>query len=126
MSHPPSIADAAGAPDRNVPALALAILEASTGQPDAALAHLEQSLDEQNWLAILWQTPVFAALRPDPRFQEILLNAGLVAEGGITATPADAVATVPVPASADPPATAPAFRVPDPPDSPSNITPPLL
>lgn len=72
---------------RNVPAVALAILEANTGMIDQAIAHLEQSLDEQNWLAILWQTPVFAPLRGDPRFQDLLLNAGLVADAGPAAAP---------------------------------------
>ncbi len=57
-----------------VPPLHVAFIRAGLGETDATLALLRQGLQERNALFWVWlpSAPVFEALRPDPRFQQIL------------------------------------------------------
>ena len=57
-----------------VPPLHLTFVRAGLGEEDAALELLRRGIAERNALCWVWPrlSPVFAALRPDPRFQQLL------------------------------------------------------
>ncbi len=63
---------------RYTPALAFAIVQFGLGDKDEAFASLERAYDERfNRLAYLRREPVWDALRPDPRFKELVRRIGL-------------------------------------------------
>jgi eukaryotic-like serine/threonine-protein kinase len=63
---------------RYTPALAFAMVHLGLGENDQAIASLEKAYDERfNRLAYLRREPVWDALRPDPRFKELVRRIGL-------------------------------------------------
>jgi len=63
---------------RYTPTLAFAVVQVGLGEKDQAFASLEKAYDERfNRLAYLRREPVWDALRPDPRFKELVHRIGL-------------------------------------------------
>jgi eukaryotic-like serine/threonine-protein kinase len=63
---------------RYTPALAFALVQFGLGDKDQAFGSLERAYDERfNRLAYLRREPVWDALRPDPRFKELVRRIGL-------------------------------------------------
>ena len=56
----------------------IATAYAHLGERQSALAWLEQAVEERDpWAVYMKVEPAFAALRPDPRFQQIVKTAGI-------------------------------------------------
>jgi serine/threonine protein kinase/tetratricopeptide (TPR) repeat protein len=63
---------------RYTPALAFAIVQFGLGDKDQAFVSLERAYDERfNRLAYLRREPMWDALRPDPRFKDLVRRIGL-------------------------------------------------
>jgi TolB-like protein/Tfp pilus assembly protein PilF/predicted Ser/Thr protein kinase len=63
---------------RYTPALAFAVVQVGLGEKDQAFAWLDKAYDERfNRLAYLRREAVWDALRPDPRFKELVRRIGL-------------------------------------------------
>jgi serine/threonine protein kinase/Tfp pilus assembly protein PilF len=69
---------AAASNERYTPALAFAIVHVGLGENDEAFSWLEKAYEERfNRLAYLRREPVWDALRPDPRFNDLLRRINL-------------------------------------------------
>ena len=61
-----------------VPAVAFALIHAELGEYDAAFARMDEALEARHGeLVFMALSPWFDALRPDPRFDDLLRRIGL-------------------------------------------------
>lgn len=81
---------------RSTRALALAMVQAGLGDKDEAFRWLRQSFENRDgWLIYLHVEPVWASLRNDPRFTDLLRDMGLADKAAARDQPIDTLAVLP-------------------------------